>query len=162
MSAASVLASLEARGLKLALAESLSGGLVCSELVAEPGASHVVLGSVVAYQTGLKSSVLGVSSELLNQVGAVDPEVALRMAEGVRSRFSLQLLLATDMVLGVSTTGVAGPDVQDGKPVGLVYIAISGPKGDQVWEEQFSGSRQGIREQTVAKVFEHIGEYLGL
>ncbi len=162
MNAASVLKNLEEKGIKLALAESLTGGLVCSELVSQPGASNVVLGSVVAYETGLKSTVLGVSPELLAQVGAIDPEVAIRMAEGVRSRFSLQLLLATDLVLGVSTTGVAGPDSQDGKPVGLVYIAVSGPRGEKVWEEQFSGTRQEIREQTVSKVFEHIGEYLGL
>ena len=162
MNSANLLQALESKNLKLALAESLTGGLLCSELVSNPGASNVVLGSIVAYQSGLKSGSLGVSSELLAEVGAVDPEVALKMAEGVRSRFSLQLLLSTDQVLGVSTTGVAGPDEQDGKPVGLVYIAISGAKGEKVWEESFSGSRQEIRNLTVSKVFERIAEYLGL
>jgi len=162
MNSARILEFLETKGLKIALAESLTGGLLSSELVSNPGASRVVLGSVVAYQTGLKTSLLGVSSDFLAEVGAVDPEVALRMAEGVRSRFSLNLLLSTDKVIGVSTTGVAGPDPQDGKPVGLVFIGVSGPKGNNVWEDQFSGSRQEIREKTVQKVFEHLGEYLGL
>lgn len=155
-----VIAALEKKGLKLAIAESLTGGLICSELVSVPGASKVVLGSIVAYQSGLKASALGVSADLLERVGAVDPEVALKMAAGVRSRLALQLMLATDHVIGVSTTGVAGPDAQDGKPVGLVYIAISGAMGDQVWEESISGDRQAIRVKTVEQVFAKIGEYL--
>lgn len=160
MRAEQVIDSLQSKNLKLALAESLTGGLLCSELVTVPGASNVVLGSIVAYNSGLKSSALGINTDLLAEVGAVDPEVALKMAEGVRSRMSLQLMIPTEEVLGVSTTGVAGPDTQDGKPVGLVYIAISGPKGDEVWEESFSGDRQTIRSQTVSQVFVRIGEYL--
>jgi len=155
-----VIAALKKKGLKLAIAESLTGGLLCSELVSVPGASKVVLGSIVAYQSGLKASALGVSTELLERVGAVDPEVALKMAAGVRSRLALQLMLATDQVIGVSTTGVAGPDAQDGKPVGLVYIAISGAMGDRVWEESISGDRQAIRVKSVEQVFAKIGEYL--
>jgi len=152
---------LESKGLFIGLAESLTGGALCSELVSIPGASKVVLGSIVAYQTGLKSSALGVSSELLNTVGAVDAEVAVQMAEGIRSRLALQLLKNTDDVLGVSTTGVAGPDEQDGKPVGLVFISVVGRKGIQVWEEHFSGDRQSIRQQTVDKAIARIWEYLG-
>jgi nicotinamide-nucleotide amidase len=159
---AELIAELDKRNLKLALAESLTGGLLCSELVTVPGASKVVLGSIVAYQTGLKSAALGVSADLLNKVGAVDPEVALKMAEGVRSRMALQLLLSTDQVIGVSTTGVAGPESQDGKPVGMVYVAISGMNGDRVWEESISGERADIRSKTVEQVFARIGEYLGL
>ena len=162
MKPAELIAELEKRNLKLALAESLTGGLLCSELVTVPGASKVVLGSIVAYQTGLKSAALGVSADLLNKVGAVDPEVALKMAEGVRSRMALQLLLSTDQVIGVSTTGVAGPESQDGKPVGMVYVAISGMNGDRVWEESISGERSDIRSKTVEQVFARIGEYLGL
>lgn len=159
MSAKEVLDLLEEKGLKLAIAESLTGGMLCSELVAVSGASNVVLGSVVAYQTGLKSSALGVNSDLLANQGAVDPEVAVQMAEGIRSRFSLQLLMPTDKVLGVSTTGVAGPLEQDGKPVGTVFIAVSGAKGVQVWEEHFSGDRQAIRSKTVEAAITHIREY---
>lgn len=159
MSAKDVLELLEKKGLKLAIAESLTGGMLCSELVSVPGASNTVLGSVVAYQTGLKSASLGVSSELLASQGAVDPEVAVQMAEGIRSRFSLQLLISTDKVLGVSTTGVAGPLEQDGKPVGTVFIAVAGAKGAQVWEEHFSGDRASIRIKTVESALEHIREY---
>ncbi len=155
-----VIAALEKQNLKLAIAESLTGGLLCSELVSVPGASKVILGSIVAYQTGLKAASVGVGSELLDRVGAVDPEVAIKMAEGVRSRMALQLLLPTESVIGISTTGVAGPDSQDGKPVGLVYIGISGPKGESVWEEQIAGDRQAIRSETVRMVFAKIGEYL--
>jgi nicotinamide-nucleotide amidase len=159
MSAKEVLDLLEQKGLKLAIAESLTGGLLCSELVAVAGASNVVLGSVVAYQSGLKSSALGVNSDLLSSQRAVDPEVAVQMAEGIRSRFSLQLLLNTDKVLGVSTTGVAGPLEQDGKPVGTVFIAVAGVKGAQVWEEHFSGDRAAIRAKTVDAALSHIREY---
>ena len=159
MSAKEVLDLLEKKGLKLAIAESLTGGLLCSELVSVPGASNVVLGSVVAYQTGLKSSALGVNPELLESQGAVDPEVAVQMAEGVRSRFSLQLLLPTDTVIGVATTGVAGPLEQDGKQVGTVFIAVAGPKGVKVWEEHFEGDRASIRAKTVDSAFAHIREY---
>jgi nicotinamide-nucleotide amidase len=159
MSAKDVLDLLENKGLKLAIAESLTGGLLCSELVSVPGASNVVLGSVVAYQSGLKSAALGVNSDLLASQGAVDPEVAVQMAEGIRSRFSLQLLLPTDKVLGVSTTGVAGPLEQDGKPVGTVFIAVAGVKGVQVWEEHFSGDRAAIRAKTVEAALFNIREY---
>ena len=159
MSAKEVLDLLESKGLKLAIAESLTGGMLCSELVSVSGASNVVLGSVVAYQSGLKSSALGVYPDLLASQGAVDPEVAVQMAEGIRSRFSLQLLLSTDKVLGVSTTGVAGPLEQDGKPVGTVFIAVAGAKGVQVWEEHFSGDRAAIRAKSVEAALSHIGEY---
>jgi nicotinamide-nucleotide amidase len=159
MSAKEVLELLEKKNLKLAIAESLTGGMLCSELVSVAGASNVVLGSVVAYQSGLKSSALGVNSDLLSSRGAVDPEVAVQMAEGIRSRFSLQLLLPTDTVLGVSTTGVAGPLEQDGKPVGTVFIAVAGSKGVQVWEEHFSGDRAAIRASTVQAALSHIREY---
>jgi nicotinamide-nucleotide amidase len=159
MSAKNVIELLEGRNMKLALAESLTGGLLASDLVSVPGASNVLLGSLVAYNTGLKSALLGVNSELLSEKGAVDPEVAIQMAEGVRSRFSLSLLMSTDQILGLSTTGVAGPDEQDGQPVGTVYVAIAGAKGAKVWAHVFSGDRAEIRKQTVAAAFEHIREY---
>lgn len=155
-----IVSSLENSGFKLAIAESLTGGQLCSDLVSVAGASKVILGSIVAYQTRLKSASLGVSSELLAKQGAVDPEVALRMAEGVRSRVALQLMLPTDTVIGISTTGVAGPDEQDGKPVGLVFIGISGARGDKVWEERFTGDRNAIRRQATDKALEYLREYL--
>jgi nicotinamide-nucleotide amidase len=161
MSSKDVIDSLAAKNLSLAIAESLTGGMLCSELVSVPGASKVILGSIVAYQTGLKSAALGVNAELLEKVGAVDGEVAVKMAEGVRSRMALQLMMDTNNVIGIATTGVAGPDTQDGKPVGLAYIAIVGAKGIQVWEDQFPGDRQAIRQQVTERAISHLREYLG-
>ena len=160
MSSKEVIEVLGKKNLSLAIAESLTGGMLCSELVSVPGASKVILGSIVAYQSGLKSAALGVNNELLREVGAVDGEVAVKMAEGVRSRFSLQLMLDTNDVSGIPSTGVAGPDSQDGKPVGLAYIAIVGAKGIQVWEEQFSGDRQAIRQAVTERAISHLREYL--
>jgi nicotinamide-nucleotide amidase len=103
------------RGETVAAAESLTGGLVVAALVGVPGASKVVRGGVVAYMTDLKATLLGVDTELLGRVGAVDPDVARAMARGVGVR------LGADH--GLATTGVAGPDPQDGHAVGEVWIA---------------------------------------
>ncbi len=162
MSAELALEKLKAKKLKLAFGESLTGGLLCAEFVAVPGASDAVLGAIVAYQTRLKSALLGVSSELLAERGAVDPEVALQMAEGARSRLSSKLLIDIDSAVGISTTGVAGPDTQDGKPVGLVYVGISGPKGMKVFSHEFSGDRSSIRAQSVQAAVADLLEYLGV
>ena len=160
MISSDVIETLTKQNLSLAIAESLTGGMLCSELVSNPGASKVILGSIVAYQTGLKSAALGVNAELLAKVGAVDGEVAVMMAEGVRSRLALQLLMDTSKVIGIATTGVAGPDAQDGKPVGLVYIAIVGAKGIQVWEDHFPGDRQAVRAAVTERAIGHLREYL--
>ncbi|MFC8588880.1 CinA family protein [Streptomyces sp. NPDC057217] len=119
--AARVLALLAERGQTLAVAESLTGGLVAAELTGVPGASASFRGSVTAYATALKRELLGVDGALLAERGAVDPEVASQMAAGVRDR------LGADW--GIATTGVAGPDPQDGQPVGTVYVAVAGPAG---------------------------------
>jgi nicotinamide-nucleotide amidase len=114
--AALVVRLLAEQGTTVAVAESLTGGLVVSSLVGVPGASQVVRGGVVAYMTDLKASLLGVDPDLLARVGAVDRDVALAMARGVGIR------LGADY--GVATTGVAGPDPQDGRPVGEIWIAV--------------------------------------
>lgn len=114
---AALLDRLAAGGVTLAVAESLTGGLVLAALTDVPGASRVVRGGVVAYATDVKAEVLGVDAGLLARVGAVHPEVAERLAAGVR------LLLHADV--GLATTGVAGPDPQDGRPVGEVHIAVT-------------------------------------
>ncbi|GAA2711884.1 MULTISPECIES: nicotinamide-nucleotide amidohydrolase family protein [Streptomyces] len=145
MSAAAVLAALEARGQTVAAAESLTGGLVVAELTAVAGASRSVRGSVTAYATDVKRDVLGVDGELLRARGAVDAEVARSMAEGVRR------LLAADW--GIATTGVAGPDAQDGKAVGTVFVAAVGPRGSgDVRELSLNGDRAGIRRESVRAV----------
>lgn len=103
--------------LTIAVAESLTGGQLAASLTAVPGASAVFRGSVTAYATDLKAAVLGVDAALLDQVGAVHPEVARQMAAGVRR------LCRADV--GVATTGVAGPQPQDGQPVGTVFVAVA-------------------------------------
>jgi PncC family amidohydrolase len=107
------------QGRTLAVAESLTGGLVVAAVVDVPGASAVLRGGVVAYATDLKAALLDVDPGLLAQEGAVHPDVALAMARGAAAR------LGADYA--VATTGVAGPDPQDGHPVGEVHVAVVGP-----------------------------------
>lgn len=140
--------ALAARGLTIAVAESLTGGLLVAELVAVPGASAVVRGGVVAYDTALKASVLGVDDALLKSNGPVDPTVARQMARGVRRLLSVDGMPAA---IGVSTTGVAGPDAQGGKPVGTVFVGTSSDAGEDSVELTLSGDREGIRNAVVSE-----------
>ncbi|MEU1666958.1 CinA family protein [Streptomyces sparsogenes] len=140
--AAEALGLLDGRGETVAVAESLTGGLLAAELTAVPGASRSFRGSVTAYATELKREVLGVDGTLLDARGAVDPEVARQMAQGVRR------VLGADW--GVATTGVAGPTPQDGQPVGTVHVAVAGPSGAATGAAlHLAGDRAGIRGQTV-------------
>ena len=138
---AELIARLAERGLTLGVAESLTGGLLCAALTEAPGASAVVRGGVVAYATDLKASVLGVSSELLLAHGAVDAGVAVQMAAGVAKELGAEI--------GLSTTGVAGPEPQDGKAVGTVFIACVWADKRTVEELSLSGTRNEIRSLTV-------------
>jgi nicotinamide-nucleotide amidase len=149
VSAHDVVATLTAHGETVAVAESLTGGLVVATLVGVPGASAVVRGGVVAYATPVKASVLGVDAELLAERGAVDPEVARQMATGVREALSVDGEPAT---WGISTTGVAGPDPQDGKPVGTVYVGLASAAGATAWELHLDGDRDAIRHATVSEL----------
>ncbi|MEU5660679.1 nicotinamide-nucleotide amidohydrolase family protein [Streptomyces sp. NPDC047737] len=152
--AAEVLRRLQERNETLAVAESLTGGLVAAELTSVAGASRSFRGSVTAYATSLKRDVLGVDGALLAERGAVDPDVAGAMAAGVRR------VLGADW--GVSTTGVAGPDAQDGKPVGTVFVAVSGPGGVQnVAELRLNGGRADIRKESVRSLLELLSGELG-
>ncbi|MFE2430143.1 CinA family protein [Streptomyces sp. NPDC059373] len=136
--AARVLRMLDERGATLAVAESLTGGLLAAELTGVPGASRTFRGSVTAYATELKARLLGVDAVLLAERGAVDPEVARAMAEGVRAALSADW--------GLATTGVAGPDPQDGKPVGTVYVAVAGPGASaRARDLRLEGDRAAIR-----------------
>ncbi|MEU5404246.1 CinA family protein [Streptomyces sp. NPDC005963] len=153
--AAEILTMLAERGQTLAVAESLTGGLVAAELTAVPGASAVLRGSVTAYATELKHTVLDVEADLLEARGAVDVQVARQMAAGVRT------LLGASW--GIATTGVAGPEPQDGKPVGTVYVAVAGPNGTgNVAALRLNGSRAEIRRESVRSVLELLaGELSG-
>lgn len=134
------------RGQTVAVAESLTGGLLAASLVAVPGASAVFRGGIVAYATDLKSALLGVPASLLERHGAVHPDVAGAMAEGVRTRL--------DATFGLATTGVAGPDPADGQPVGTVHIAAAGPRRAERRSLSLAGDRRSIRDQTVAQSLE--------
>ncbi|MGW2561901.1 CinA family protein [Streptomyces sp. NPDC001514] len=145
--AAGVLALLAERGETLAVAESLTGGLVAAELTAVPGASKSFRGSVTAYATGVKQDILGVDGALLAARGAVDPDVAAQMAAGVRVRLGAGW--------GIATTGVAGPEQQDGQPVGTVFVAVAGPGGTRkVAALRLNGDRAEIRRESVRSVLD--------
>ncbi len=143
-----LIAELTERRMTIAVAESLTGGLVVAELVSVPGASAVVRGGVVAYATDLKSTLLGVDAELLAERSPIDPEVAMQMAEGAR-RLAGRDGAPAD--LGLATTGVAGPDQQDGHPVGEVWIGVA--LGDRLEAQglMLAGDRASIRWAAVAR-----------
>jgi nicotinamide-nucleotide amidase len=143
----------------IAVAESLTGGLVVAELVAVPGASAVVRGGVVAYSTALKHTLLGVEQRLLDERGAVHPEVAAQMARGVRSAASVDGVAAD---VGVSTTGVAGPVAQDGHPVGTVFIGVSTAAGDHVVSLELGGDREHIRRVVVSEALAVVARMLAV
>ena len=138
--AVEVLNRLRDRNETVGTAESLTGGLVCATLVDAPGASEVVRGAVVAYAADVKSQILGVDDQQIAANGTVDAEVARQMAEGARLRLG--------STWGVATTGNAGPDSSEGKPVGTVFIAVAGPGASSVRELALSGRRNEIRQST--------------
>jgi len=144
-----LIAELTARGETVAVAESLTGGLVVATLVDVAGASAVVRGGIVAYATPIKHELLGVSASLLETNGAVDPEVARQMASGVRTALSVDGVPAT---WGISTTGVAGPDSQDGKEVGTVFVGIASADGATAYELHLEGDRDAIRHASVSEL----------
>ncbi len=140
--AATCLDELTARSATVATAESLTAGLVSATLAGVAGASEALRGGVVAYASDLKVGLLGVDARLVATVGVVSPAVAEQMALGIRER------MAADW--GVATTGVAGPDPQDGHPPGEVYVAVAGPGGlVDAQGLRLTGDRQGIRAAAV-------------
>lgn len=148
-----------ARGLRVAVAESLTGGLLADALVSVPGSSRVFSGGVVAYDTALKHSVLGVDAQLLEARGPVDGEVARQMASGVRRVCAVPREGGGDPVpadIGIATTGVAGPqpDPQTGQAVGTVWIGLCTEGGVRAVEYALSGDRGDIRNGSVAAALE--------
>ncbi|HZY29894.1 MAG TPA: CinA family protein, partial [Jiangellaceae bacterium] len=138
-----------ARGVSVATAESLTGGLVAAALVSVPGASDVVRGGVVAYATDLKADLLGVDTDLLARDGAVAPTTATAMAEGIRTRCRADF--------GVATTGVAGPDPQEGYPAGTMHVAVASRRGTRVGSFEPSGQRhdrETVRRQAVVRALD--------
>ena len=129
---------LQMRGMTLAVAESCTGGLLAQRITAISGSSRYFLGGAVVYSNALKTQFANVPKALIERHGAVSREVAAALAEGIRHRCVSSY--------GIGITGVAGPSGgTEQKPVGLVYVALSGEEGTQVVERNFPGDRKRIR-----------------
>ena len=132
---------LRRRGWRVALAESCTAGLAAARLADLPGVSDVFVGGVVAYANDVKIAQLGVAPKTLVEHGAVSESTALEMARGAR-----RLLSGTG--IGLAVTGIAGPDGgTPGKPVGTVWLAVSGPEGDVAEQILLAGARDLVRER---------------
>jgi PncC family amidohydrolase len=141
--------SLRTKEKTLALAESVSGGLVSSTITDEPGASDFFLCGVVAYSNQAKVKLLGVRKATLKAHGAVSHQCALEMAKGVRE--------VSGADVGAACTGIAGPTGStEAKPIGLVFIAIDDGKHSLVEEERFEGDRLDIKRATAERMLELI------
>jgi PncC family amidohydrolase len=146
-------ATLAARGLSVAVAESCTGGLLGAALSAHPGASRYLKGGVIAYSDQVKTELLGVDPGLLSRAGAVSAEVAEAMARGVARRLHADL--------GVAITGVAGPDAPDSlKPVGLIYVAAWLSGAGRVVELREPGYREANRAAAVRRAIALAAEVL--
>jgi nicotinamide-nucleotide amidase len=153
---ASILAELSRRGETLASAESLTGGMLGLLLTDVPGASASYVGGVISYATRLKSTLAGVDAATLAALGPVAERTAAEMARGVAQRCNADW--------GVATTGVAGPESQDGHPVGEVFVAVSRPAADllRVKELSLEGGRTAIRQQAAVAALTLLADALGL
>lgn len=152
--AVAALAELRQTTETLATAESLTGGLIGELLTAVPGASASYVGGVISYATRLKATLAGVSAATLQELGPVAARTAEEMAAGVAHR------CAADW--GLAVTGVAGPEPQDGHPVGQVFVGLAYPAGPwtSVQELRLSGSRAEIRGQTAVSALALLTEAL--
>jgi PncC family amidohydrolase len=121
-------------------------------LTETPGSSSTYVGGVVAYATELKVSLLGVPESLVESHGVVSAECARAMAQGVRN--------LTGASFGVSTTGVAGPERQEGKPAGTVFVAVAGPDEESLVALELTGSRFEIRDRTCAEALSALAAIL--
>ncbi|MFE3292467.1 CinA family protein [Rhodococcus sp. NPDC059234] len=135
--AAALVAALTARGQTVATAESLTAGLLTATVAGVPGASVVLRGGLVVYATDLKATLAGVDWRVLDRDGPVAESTARELALGAAARCGADW--------GVGLTGVAGPDLQDGRAVGTVFLGIAGPDGVRVGELGLPGDRWAIR-----------------
>ncbi len=159
--AAQVHSALAARRQTVAVAESLTAGLLCAALTETPGASRTFRGGLVVYATDLKASLAGVPGPLLVAEGPVSPDVAAALAAGVRARLG--------STYGLAVTGVAGPDEQDGVPVGTVCVGLAGPEeagpgagGGAIRTLHLDGDRAQIRQRAVAGALDLLATALGV
>jgi nicotinamide-nucleotide amidase len=139
-----VIGLLTERGQTVAVAESLTGGLVAAALTTIPGSSAAFRGAIVAYATSLKNVLLGVPAELLAEHGPVHPDVAVAMASGVAERLGA--------TYGLATTGVAGPGPADGHTAGTVFVAVHGAARSSIEGLRLAGERPDVRAGAVRGV----------
>ncbi len=147
-----LLGELRRRGDTLATAESLTGGRLAALVTGVAGASRAYRGGVVAYATDVKQHLLGVPDDVVARHGVVSAECARAMAEGAR--------VALGATWAVSTTGVAGPEQQEGKPVGTVYVGVAGPGASGVTALELVGDRQAVQERTCREALSALGARL--
>lgn len=143
MTADDLLALLRHEGATLATAESLTGGRLAAAITAVPGASASYVGGVVAYATRVKQELLGVPDAVVAEHGVVSAACATAMAEGVRT--------ALGATWALSTTGVAGPEEQEGHPVGTVFVGVAGPDATRALRLSLAGGRAQVQDRTVAE-----------
>ncbi len=142
--------ALTLQGLTVATCESLTGGLICATLVDVPGASKVVRGGLITYQTDTKTLLAGADAALIVDKGVVSGEVARAMAEGTRLRLGVDV--------AVSATGMASPGGKDEPPAGTVFVGVASEKGVRAVRLHLAGDRQAIRHQTVEAAIKAIME----
>ncbi len=144
--ASSLIKKLQDKNLTLSAAESLTGGLVAASLTEIPGASKVFKGSITAYSDEIKQNVLNANKETISKFTSISEQVALEMAINVRK------IMNSD--IGISTTGVAGPEKSAGFAPGLVFVAISIGDHNMCQKLELKGDRTQIRNQTVHEILQ--------
>ncbi|PMB97543.1 CinA family protein [Brevibacterium luteolum] len=154
MRTAELVARLTDAGLTVATCESLTAGKLAAAIADAPGASAVLRGGLVTYASDLKTALAGVDADLLAASGAVHPQVAAQMATGAARACRADIALAC--------TGVAGPDPQDGQPVGRVFTALLAPHmtAPEVVGHDFSGDRAAIRQATVEACLSQLASWV--
>jgi len=150
---------LTSRGLRLAVAESCTGGLISHRITNIPGSSDYFLGGVISYANEAKQAWLEVREDTLSDSGAVSGETVLEMARGVRG--SLRGVFPVPSIIGLAVSGIAGPGGGSaGKPVGLVWIGLSAADGGWAWKFQFSGDRLDNKDSAAEEALQILLDYL--
>ncbi|MFC1510805.1 CinA family protein [Candidatus Margulisiibacteriota bacterium] len=137
----------------VAVAESITGGLISSRLTNVAGSSEYFIGSIVCYHPRIKVIQVGISASLISKHGVASQEVAIALAEEIRKRFRADI--------GIASTGVAGPNPLPPAPVGRVYIALASNKGTEWKELNLQGTRSEIREKSAQAALGLLWLHLG-
>ena len=146
--ASNAIGLLQARGLTVGTCESLTGGMICAALVDVPGASRVVRGGLITYQTDTKTLLADVDAALIEAHGVVSGEVARAMAAGAKARLGVDI--------AVSATGMASPGDENDPPAGTVFVGVASANGARAIALNLEGTRTEIRQQTVEQAIQAI------